>query len=183
MHPVILILLAAVVIAAVLGLASMARGPAGEPDEARMRRLLVTGLAILLAINVAMAGFGWFTVVNSDETDTSSTLANQEDLLDRLAVLELRLQALESTVSSGDSAPAQGDRIVDALDSVIVRRSPGGDVLTRLSGGTGIDVSYCMSRREAGQYWCEIRTPEGDTGWVPRTLIEPPPALSGARGG
>lgn len=97
--------------------------------------------------------------------------------------LEARLQTLESRVSAGDKSPPVGDRIVTAIESVILRRSPAGDALTRLAGGSGVDVSYCMSRREAGQHWCEIRTPGGDTGWVPRTLIEPPPELSGERGG
>ena len=185
MHPVLLILLAAVVIAAVLGLVSMSRGgaDADQNAEPRMRGLLVTGLAILLAVNVAMAGFGWFIVQGSGAGADADRADETLEMSNRLLAMEARLQTLESRVSAGDKSPPVGDRIVTAIESVILRRSPAGDALTRLAGGSGVDVSYCMSRREAGQHWCEIRTPGGDTGWVPRTLIEPPPELSGERGG
>ncbi|WP_348672938.1 SH3 domain-containing protein [uncultured Abyssibacter sp.] len=186
MHPIVLILLAAIVIAAVFGLVSISRGTPGadEDPEPRLRRVLVTGLAVLLAINVAMAGFGWFVVQSSGQDGNADTAGEALELSNRLLALEARLQTLESRVSAGEDKPVPaGDRIVPAIESVIVRRSPGGESLTHLPGGSGVDVSYCMARREAGQYWCEIRTPSGETGWVPRTLIEPPPELSGERGG
>lgn len=189
MHPLVLLIFIAIVILVVIGLVARVRGTGGGDaltDEAQTRRMLWIGLAALLAFNLAMALFGWYVVDNASDAGDDPVLAGEarDELVNRVTALETRVRELETRVAQGDAPPrVAGERIVPALEQVIVRRSPGGEVVTRLAGGTGIDVTYCMERREAGQYWCEIRTPGGDTGWVPRTLIDPPPGLAGTGGG
>ena len=51
------------------------------------------------------------------------------------------------------------------------------EALAKLAGGTSITVQLCLDKREAGQYWCEVRTADGDVGWLPRPLIRPTPEL------
>lgn len=188
MHPIVLLIFIAIVILVVIGLAARMRGGDDNmiTDEAQTRRMLLIGLAALVAFNLAMAAFGWYVVDNASNPGDDPVLAGEQrdEWANRITALEARMHALEAQVAQGGAPPrVAGDRIVPALAEVTIRRSPGGEAVTQLAGGTGIDVSYCMERREAGQYWCEIRTPGGDTGWVPRTLIDPPPGLAGAGGG
>ena len=99
------------------------------------------------------------------------------DVQRRLDALELRLAAAERALNRRPAAAHTGPMVDPTLRDATLRAKPAGEALGKLAGGTPVTVQFCLDKREAGQYWCEVRTDTGDTGWLPRPLIRPTPEL------
>lgn len=181
MHPLLIVLLAALVVALMFAVVLLARSGWGEPGEnpgdAGARRTLILGVALITGLNLVLASVALYVAQSSGEPVSVSEAGLSPDVQRRIDALEARLADAERALQRR-SAPASGGPQIDpTLRDATLRAKPAGEALTKLAGGTPISVRFCMDKREAGQYWCEIGTDTGDIGWVPRPLIRPTPEL------
>lgn len=181
MHPLLIVLLLVLVVALLFATVLLARNGWGEPGEdvgdAGARRTLILGVALITGLNLVLAATALYVAQSSGDPVSVSEAGLSPDVQRRMDDLEARLADAERAANrSGDSKVA-GPKIDPTLREATLRAKPAGEALTKLAGGTPVDVLFCLDKREAGQYWCEVRTAGGDTGWVPRPLIRPTPEL------
>ena len=181
MHPLLIALLAALVVALMFAVSLLARNGWGEPGEssgdASARRTLILGVALMTGLNLVLASVALYVAQSSDEPVSVNESDLSPNVQRRLSSLETRLANAERALQRGESPAKAGPQIDPTLREVTLREKPAGEALAKLTGGTPITVRYCLDKREAGQYWCEIGTDGGDIGWVPRPLITPTPDL------
>lgn len=181
MHPLLIVLLLVLVVALLFAVVLLARSGWGAPGEdvgdSGSRRTMILGVALITGLNLVLAGTALYVAQSSGNPVSVSDTGLSPDVQRRMDDLEARLADAERALQRRGEPVASGPRIDPTLRDATLRAKPAGEALTKLAGGTAISVLFCMDKREAGQYWCEVRTDQGDTGWVPRPLIRPTPEL------
>ena len=190
MHPALLIILLILFVLLIFGVIILARsGWGGDGDGEAARRTFVMGIAGLTASALVFSLVSLYVAQRGGGLADGSDAPEQITVSQKVAQLEARVAALEAQAArsgqpGGTTVPREETtfRIAPALKEAILRAAPGGEALQRVPGGSGVEVVFCSTDREAGQYWCEIRTASGDAGWVPRPLIDPQPVQGGRPG-
>ena len=190
MHPALLIVLLILLVLLIFGVIILSRsGWGGDGEGENARRTFVMGIAGMTAAALVFSLVALYVAQRGGGLADASTQPIPAAVSQKVAQLEARIAALEASTAratqSGtttDRSQATTFRIAPALKEAILRAAPGGEALQRVPGGSGVEVVFCSSDREAGQYWCEIRTASGDVGWVPRPLIDPQPVQGGRSG-
>lgn len=181
MHPLLIALLAALAVALMFAVVLLARSGWGEPGDtpgdAGARRTLILGVALITGLNLVLASVALYVAQGSGAPVSVSEAGLSPDVQRRIDGLEARLADAERALQRDTTTASSGPRIDPTLSEATLRAKPAGDALAKLLGGTAVTVRFCMDKREAGQYWCEIETERGETGWVPRPLIRPTPEL------
>ena len=181
MHPLLIVLLLALLVALLFAVVMLARSGWGEAGEqggdASARRTLVLGVALITGLNLVLAGTALYVAQTSGNPVSVSYAGLSPDVQRRLDGLEVRLAAAERALDRQPATASSGPMVDPTLRDATLRARPAGEALAKLAGGTSITVQLCLDKREAGQYWCEVRTADGDVGWLPRPLIRPTPEL------